>query len=387
MPSLIAEDIVSVQPMDRRIGQIFYLDYLYGTTKGDITSAGKMFDAKAGAANESDYSSDTINDESLATGDGAHTAYTSTLTYKPVIAGTLVITDGVETFTDDGDGSLVSSISAGNTGTIVYTTGVYSVVFQTNVVNGVVVYGDYRFNMEEDATGIGEVDLSLTSSTVTARTRKLKARWLLDAAYDLQKAHGRDAEAELLMAITSEIKNEIDQEICAELLVTADANTTVSFDAAPTSTDVPWIWRKEKFQYVLTQAANKIFQATKRATGNYIIAATDVCSLIENMNNFVRDGSVPAGKQPPAGPHKIGTLGGSFVIYKDPFYASGRFMVGFKGDSFLNCGYVYAPYLPIFVTPTIILDDFVYRRGIATAYGKKVINNKMFVGGTVTHLT
>ena len=168
--------------MDRRIGQIFYLDYLYGTTKGDIASSSKMFDAKTGAANESDYSSDTINDESLATGDGAHTAYTSTLTYKPVIAGTLVITDGVETFTDDGDGSLVSSISAGNTGTIVYTTGVYSVVFQTNVVNGVVVYGDYRFNMEEDATGIGEVDLSLTSSTVTARTRKLKARWLLDAA-------------------------------------------------------------------------------------------------------------------------------------------------------------------------------------------------------------
>jgi len=360
---------------------------LYGTTKGDITDGNKMFDAKTGAANESDYSSDSINDESLATGDGSHTAYTGTLTYIPAIAGTVVITDGVETFTDDGDGNLVSSISAGNTGSVVYATGVYSVVFQTNVVNGVVVYGDYRFNMESNSDGVGEVDLSLTSSTVTARTRKLKARWLLDAAYDLQKAHGRDAEAELLMAITSEIKNEIDQEICAELLVTADANTTVSFDAAPTSTDVPWIWRKEKFQYVLTQAANKIFQATKRATGNYIIAATDVCSLIENMNNFVRDGSVPAGKQPPAGPHKIGTLGGSFVIYKDPFYASGRFMVGFKGDSFLNCGYVYAPYLPIFVTPTIILDDFVYRRGIATAYGKKVINNKMFVGGTVTHLT
>ena len=168
--------------MDRRIGQIFYLDYLYGTTKGDITDGNKMFDAKTGAANESDYSSDSINDESLATGDGSHTAYTGTLTYIPAIAGTVVITDGVETFTDDGDGNLVSSISAGNTGSVVYATGVYSVVFQTNVVNGVVVYGDYRFNMESNSDGVGEVDLSLTSSTVTARTRKLKARWLLDAA-------------------------------------------------------------------------------------------------------------------------------------------------------------------------------------------------------------
>jgi hypothetical protein len=396
MPSLIANDIVSVQPMDRRTGQIFYLNYVAGSTKGNIAQGTTLMSATTGPLGNTNYSSDTVPNETLVTGNGSTKSYTGISTqYNTIIAGSVVITTVIGTstaltLTDNGSGVLVGSVS-GNTGTIVYSTGAVTLSLTQNVPLGTGVLVTYRVDQQRNTAAIPELDLDIVSATVTAKTRKLAARWLLDAAYDLQKAHGITAESELLVAITSEVKYEIDVEITNALLSLGNSSgNTVTFNAQlPTvgssGTVFPWVWQKEQLHRTFAEGAQKIFLATKRATGNFIICAPDVFAIISTMEGFKSDVDMAA--QPPSGPYRAGSINGLYTIYVTPFYEFGQFVIGFKGDSFLNAGYVYAPYLPIFVTPTIILDDFIYRRGVATSYGTYAVNGLYYVGGTVTNLS
>jgi hypothetical protein len=135
------------------------------------------------------YASELVEDETLATGDGAHVTYTGTLAYPANVAGTVVITDGVETFTDNGAGVLESDASGGTDGTI-STAGVYNVTFATNVVNGVAITASYQYDYEKIANGAGvpEVNFSLTSSSLTAIDFPLRAKYSVGAAIDLEKA-------------------------------------------------------------------------------------------------------------------------------------------------------------------------------------------------------
>jgi len=396
MPSLIANDIVSVQPMDRRTGQIFYLNYVAGTAKGNISQGTTLLSATQGPLGNTNYSSDTVPNETLVTGNGATKTYTGiTTAYNTIVAGSMTVTTTIGTstavtLTDNGAGTLVGSIS-GNSGTINYSTGAVTLSFSLNVVSGTAVLATYRVDQQRNPAAIPELDLDIVSATVTAKTRKLAARWLLDAAYDLQKAHGITAESELLVAITSEVKYEIDVEITNALLTLGqNSGNSVTFNAQlPTvgssGTVFPWVWQKEQLNRTFAEGAQKISLSTKRATGNFIICAPDVLAIITTMEGFKPD--VDLATQPPTGPYRAGTVNGLYAVYVTPFYSFGQFVIGFKGDSFLNAGYVYAPYLPIFVTPTIILDDFIYRRGVATSYATYAINPLFYCGGTITNLS
>jgi hypothetical protein len=128
-------------------------------------------------------------------------------------------------------------------------------------------------------------------------------------------------------------------------------------------------------------AGNKIFASTGRATGQWIVIGLSVADIIETLPGFVPVPGMPNGMT--KGVYMAGTLNGRWSIYKDPFFPSNQWLMGYKGGSFLEAGYVYAPYIPLYTTPMIVLDDFVGRKGLATQYGKKMVNPRFYSKGMI----
>ena len=380
MANLVAADLVTVSPLDAPTGLVFYFDVLYGSNKGNIARGSKMYDVRSGPSQSYHYTDEIVEEESIGTGDGATAQFTGNLAYTPVRAGTVLITDGTLRATDDGNGNLVGNVNAGGTNTINYVTGAYNVTFSANITNGDDVTSTYEYNSEANA-GTPEIDLQLTSAPVTARTQKLRARWSLEAQQDFQSYHGISAEVELVAFMANEIAKELNYKVIRHIRQVASAGTVTWDRTHPQG--VPWIWHKESIYDALVQQSNLIFDATQRAVGNWIVAATSVCNVLETISKFSgsTDGSTsPSGL---AGVRKIGKVG-DFDLYKDPTYPDGEFMMGHKGTSFLDTGYIYAPYLQLFTTGTITLDDMISRKGMGMRTGLKVINSKMYAGGTVS---
>jgi hypothetical protein len=126
---------------------------------------------------------------------------------------------------------------------------------------------------------------------------------------------------------------------------------------------------------------NLIHRATGRATATWVVAGQNVATVLESLPGFVPNPGVPSGSM--KGVVRTGSLRGQWDIYKDPFYDPNMFMMGFKGGSFLEAGYVYAPYIPLYTTPLVVLDDFIARQGIGTHYGKKSVNPLFYVTGQI----
>ena len=125
---------------------------------------------------------------------------------------------------------------------------------------------------------------------------------------------------------------------------------------------------KQTFIDALIEASNLIFRATRRGTGNFVVCGTNVSNVVESLYGF-RPQAV-AGN----GVVFVGTLQGRWSIYKDPYMDADTFLVGWKGGSFLEAGYVFAPYVPLYTTPTYVLDDMLNRKGMMSQYGVKAIN-------------
>jgi hypothetical protein len=389
-PELVANQLVSVQPMLGPVSQVFYLDFVYGTTKGQVARGQKVFDSIGLGPNNPYYSSPLVEGEVLGTGNGSTTEFTPNLSYTPVRAGSVAITDGISTITDDGNGNLVGD----GVGTIDYTSGAIDVTFTNAPSANSPVEVNYEYDMEGNSN-IPEIDLILTSSPVIARPRKMKARWSLESAFNLRTLHGLEAEVELTSAVGAEIRFEVDREIILDL-----SNAVPSFNLAPA-------WSKSKVfvdsdpytsasgskdtvgytehllslvnQFVV--AGNKIFGSTGRATGQWVVMGLDVANIVETLPGFVPVPGMPNGLT--KGVYMAGTLNGRWAMYKDPFYPGNQWLMGYKGGTFLEAGYVYAPYIPLYTTPMIVLDDFVGRKGLATQYGKKMVNPRFYSKGMV----
>lgn len=371
MPNLAAQDLVTIQTMDGPVSLVFYLDFVYGTSKGSVSAGSKLFETP-----NRYYSSPTVDNEEKATGNGSTKAYNFFLSHIPVVPGSVTITDGAQIVTDDGDGHMIGDITS-DTNTIDYTTGEVTFSFTNNVVNLVKIYATYDYDMEMNED-IPEVDLLLTSAPVTAIPRKMRTRWSIEAAYNLQKLHGLVAEVELLAAMTHEVKYEIDGDIVAQLLsISMDGPGTYGlsrFDRTP-PTGVSWRDHKEALVDSFIETSALIYQQSGRGTGNWIVGGVEVTNIIESLTpRFIREANIRYVR----GVHKFGTLDATWDVYKDPAFPSKQFLVGYKGPSMLETGYVYAPYLPLYTTDTIVLDDFKARKGLATMAGKKVVNSKFY---------
>ena len=381
MPALVANEIVSVQPLKGRTGEVFYLNFKYGSNKGQIRKGDMMISATTGANADTTYSSQEVPSEEVGALVGGTTEYEFYLSYTPITAGSVQLSAGSFDITDNGDGTLAGGAGSNLTaGTIDYATGKITLTFSA-VSADASLSGSYAFqygNMDVDGN-IPQVDVDLTSSTIASVTRSLRARWMFDAAFELTQVHGINADEEIAKAMAAEVRHEIDGEIMNDMYNQAAAGSTVFTWSLTPNVGVSPEEHKLSFVDCLIRMSNAIFADTLRAEGNFIIAGINVASIIEAIPGRFQ-ASADALKP---GPHVIGTLDGRWKVIKNPYYNPDEFVVGYKGSSYLEGGYVYAPFLPLYTTPAIMLDDFVSRRGVRTIYGKKCLNPHFYAKGRI----
>ncbi|MEK6830281.1 MAG: hypothetical protein AABY15_09260 [Nanoarchaeota archaeon] len=254
---------------------------------------------------------------------------------------------------------------------------------------------------------IPEIDIKIESIAVTAQTRKLRARWSPELAQDLNAYHSLDAEVELTQILSEQIALEVDREILSDLLmqgnganlywsrapgkmvnkntgVVQDKVSTLSPGPAFTGTVREWY---ETLTETIIDVANTIHRKTLRGSANFVVTSPDVCTLFESSMQYMANVSIDSNGQLGSpftlGAVPVGKLANRFTVYKDPYFPRNKVLVGYKGGSYLETGYVYAPYVPLIVTPTIFgPDDFSPRKGVMTRYGKKMVRSDFF--GVVT---
>lgn len=390
-PNLIAKDIVSVQPMTGPTSLIFYLDAVYGSTKGSVTAGDTMFSARKGHLADDQYSSEKVTGEvynsiTSAT-DGQTVLGAHTLGMASCRPGSLVITGQVNggvagsiVIRDNGIGGLIcTGDTLVGSPTITYSTGAISAItLTTGLELASALTISYAYN-SEGSSNIPIVDFNLSSVPVRAIPHKLRARWSVEASTNLKALHGMDAESELVALLAEKIRWDIDRRIITDLFTIASAGSVEWNKPAPAA--VSYNDHKQTFIDALIEASNLIFRATRRGTGNFVVCGTNVANVVESLYGF-RPQAV-AGN----GVVFIGTLQGRWSIYKDPYMDADTFLVGWKGNSFLEAGYVFAPYVPLYTTPTYVLDDMLNRKGMMSQYGVKAVNGDFYATGSVTYTT
>ena len=256
---------------------------------------------------------------------------------------------------------------------------------------------------------IPEIDIKIESIAVTATTRKLRARWSPELAQDLNAYHSIDAEVELTQILSEQIALELDREILNDLLTQASGanyfwsrapgkfvnktngvfqTTGGAGNIGPMFTGTVREWY-ETLTETIIDVGNEIHRKTLRGSANFIVVGPDVATILEASTyyrpSYSIDGSGQVGAPFSIGAEKVGTLSNRFTVYKDPYFPRNKILVGFKGGSYLETGYVYTPYVPLIVTPTIFApEDFTPRKGVMTRYGKKMVRSDFY--GTVTVL-
>ena len=240
---------------------------------------------------------------------------------------------------------------------------------------------------------IPEIDLELKSEAIVAKTRKLKAVWTPELAQDLNAYHSIDAEAELTSMLSEYISLEIDLEILDMIRSGALTNDKWSakigenYNGSAFEADsfTGQAYTKNTWFATLgtkiNKVSNKIHQLTLRGGANFIVASPDVCTILESIPQF----TVNAGKDAmefAAGVTAIGALSNRYTVYKNPYMVSNQLLLGYKGNNFLESGAVYAPYVPLIMTPLVYdPSNFTPRRGVMTRYAKKMVRPEFY--GTI----
>lgn len=354
--NLIAPNLVSVQPMTAPVGGIFFFRYLYGTSKGEVVAGQEI--AHPTFFNRF-YSSDLVYGETAGMGDGTQTTFTGTLKFTPIRSKTVQIGAGLVVGTDDGNGNITGT---GISGTVNYTTGAFSVTFATAPGNGVKVFANYRYVMElNPLRPTANIDIQLIE--VRAKTRSLAATYSIEALDDIRALQALNAEAELTAGISAQIATEIDREIVVDLLnaaLTGDMTmgpSTATFDAnVPSGVSKTDHYRGILFS--ISKVSEEIHRKTLRSPANWIVVGPRVAALLNTLPFFRKVAEPPYVYQ--GALIKIGTLQeNTWTVYKDPLLQNvftdptkDIVILGYQGSHFLDTGYVYAPYIPLQVTPT-----------------------------------
>ena len=384
LPSLVLNKIAVTQALDRRTGSVFYLDVKYNQSKGSVTAADTMVGAKTGqnrTLGGRRYASVRVENETLGAAGGLQ-ARSGILAYFPVTAGTLVITDGVETFTANGSGVLVSDASGGVNGTINLTTGAWSVTFATTPAG--TIYGDYKYNYETmSGQAVPEVDITVTQETITAEDFPLAAKFTLGAAIDLEKAHGLNLEDELVKYLGGEVKFTMDHmgiDLLNDAASNALAATSPGTYTATPGANQEWIWKKYQFLDFVEKANVNILSKTFRAICNFMVVGNDAARVIRQLDPHFKP-AAGLDSLTPTGPYELGSLDGRLVIH-DPLLDADRIIFGYKGDNYLMSGFLFAPYIPLLTTPTLVTADLKAQKGFLASAGYKVVNYGMYTYGT-----
>jgi hypothetical protein len=443
-PNLIANQIVSVQPMTSAVGGIFTYEYKYGASKGTTVAGTNLIQNF-----QKFYSSEYVDYEikvpavdvtgAKTTWNGAQNptdripfkwlpvaplntskGYLVTIYWTTVVGGL----DVTKSVTDNGSGVLVGDA----TGTIDYTTGGWTLDTLASTFTpkaATPIYATYFYNSElvsgtkapgagittanyggvDQVAEIPDLNLDITLTTVTAITRKLRARWSAEAVDDLRAFHGLNAETELVAGMANEISLELDREIITDLINGAQFSASYSFTtgpATPLTANGGQFSEIDSIRGLLTiieSVSAQIHRASLRAPANFIVVSPAVGAMLAQLTthgdfmivNRAYDQQVAPSYGPMNsnfGVNRLGTLMNKYVVYQDPFLGTNggaNLLLGLKGANFLDAGYVYAPYIPLQVTPTFLdPDDFTFRKGLRTRYAKKMLRPEYYGAITVT---
>ena len=476
---LLAQDLVSVQPMSLPSGLIFFLDFTFGAENGQ-SGANANGDRLAQRFGTSIYGGGKVGAQitggiDLANNEGQLSAYTLNNGYSSptasVIAPLTIKHSGTYGDADTRPGGALFSVLRADptfqSGTTVYLVGetavqsnqnmddlvamtffsgttagglvtngfqvrrltdfsgssetVLQVVYagtagttdtlsaSVNLVNGLSyptadlfqqggavgsVVGASPWGLENEG-GIPEIDIKVDSVAVTAMTKKLKAKWSPELAQDLNAYHNLDAEVELTSILSEQVALEIDQEILEDLVKGSTAGT-LYWSRSPgkflnretgslaTGTNYPdftgtvseWY---ETLLETINDVSARIHRKTLRGGANFVVCSPEVASILEFTSGFRASTAVDSDTAGSWGAHTVGSISRKMDIHVDPYFPRNLLLVGRKGSSFLESGYVYAPYVPLQVTPTIFgTEDFVPRKGVMTRYAKKMVRPDMY---------
>lgn len=361
VPNLIAYDIASVQAINNKIAMINFMKYHYGDAKGG-TGAGQVFaDVRNFGQSDMNYTSDHVEGEE----------FSGTLDWTPVLPGTVKFSTGL---VDDGNGKIMNGDT--EAGTVNYATG--EVVLTEAAAEGTTVSYGYA-NEHVPAKKIPSITLSIESLPIKAKTRRLAAIWGFEASYELQKEYGQSMEDLLSTTAAGEINHEIDLEVMDRIHKAARATARDPWSVIPATGVYSNLQdHYDSFLIYLNQLSNDIYATTRRIRPNYVLCGTDVATIITSNRTFKPSGEIATAK----GPYFAGTLG-QFKIYVSPDFGAKDFCLGYKGDTLLDAGFIYAPYMPIMTTSMVQLEDMAGRKGWATMYGTRTVNDAMYLKSSI----
>ena len=291
-----------------------------------------------------------------------------------------------------------NGVTGVNPGTVATTNNVVLEYPKTDTLEDAGALGSIRGGVEwglEGSEEIPEIDIKVDSIAITAQTKKLKAKWTPELGQDLNAYHNLDAEVELTSILSEQIALEIDREILADLVNGATAGTFYwsrspglfvnkltgqelgATAAAPDFTGTVSEWYETLIE-TINDVSAQIHRKTLRGGANYIVCSPEGANILEFTSGFRANVTADADKGD-IGAVKSGSLSRKFDVIVDPYFPRNLMLVGRKGGSFLESGYVYAPYVPLQVTPTIFgPEDFVPRKGVMTRYAKKMVRPDMY---------
>ena len=253
-----------------------------------------------------------------------------------------------------------------------------------------------RYDSLEFEDQIGEVSFDLSSVTVSVTERKLRATWSPELAQDVSAFHNIDAEAELTALLSEQIAAEVDREILRDLRKGAAWKAKWDYNewkyGGASGATLQGYTQKDWNQTLITkinQVSAQIHKTTLRGGANWIVVSSEVSAVFDDLEYFHVSNAHPEQDQYNMGIEKVGTLAGRYQVYRDPYFPAGKILIGHKGKSLLDAGYIYAPYVPLQLTPTMYNPfNMTPIKGIMTRYAKKMVNNRYFgvidVKGIVT---
>jgi hypothetical protein len=434
---IAAKEFVSVQPMNLPSGLVFYLDFQYGTTKAPFAAGDSLYGATGGndpfgntnsggfyGAGRFGYS---INNTASAVTATTASAVWSDMDFDSdysasAVAGEYktvsVAVSGLPNY--DAEGIRAFALASGSLSNInlpqftkivgsnlVFIVSGSQAPVQSSTVT--VTYqlqpldkfrGDFEdgnnaLNGNNTPISIPEINVQMKSSAIVAKTRKLKAVWTPEFAQDLNAYHALDAEAELTSILSEYISLEIDLEILDMLMDSAAAGTEVwsavnnqaIVDNGANGTISNLGFYNSQGQWFQTlgtkiqKLSNIIHQKTLRGGANFMVLSPAVSTIIESIPGFAGDVDGDVEKSTYAfGVQKIGALGGGKIkVYKNPYMLENQILLGFRGTQFLESGAVFAPYIPLIMTPLVYdPDTFTPRKGLLTRYAKKMVRPEFY---------
>jgi hypothetical protein len=244
----------------------------------------------------------------------------------------------------------------------------------------VVTYRVYS-DLEEDSR-MAEVTFVLDQVTVAVETRKMRAMWTPELAQDVSAFHNIDAEAELTALLSEQMAAEIDREILRDLRRGAAWTARWDYNGLRRQSNTYYGTQKDWNQTLITkinQISAQIHKATLRGGASWVVVSPEVSAVFDDLEYFHVSNAAPEQDKYNMGIEKIGTLSGRYMVYRDPYAPANTILIGHKGTSILETGYIYAPYVPMQLTPVMYNPfDFTPIRGIMTRYAKKMVLNRYY---------